>query len=229
MILLRGKCSAVAALLTGFSIVVGLTVALPPSAHAADYSMTTDCTEGFAVYGSPGDVFTVAMSADGCGAESGFVWDQNSVYPATGSGYLELLSATNDLSRSPYAEFSDDWYLYSDGSGDTTFTARLLGSDGVGDPLAIGEVLAVVGTLTPVRRDFAITYAGPVPIPEAPPASWFQSVERPSAESTCPVGWNPSWAQWAHAGLGGFVCVRELYYNMPSGSWAYRGSPHAGK
>lgn len=43
-----------------------------------------------------------------------------------------------------------------------------------------------------------------------------------SASDTCPTGWGNSWAQWPNGNTGGFVCVREYYYNTGTGRWAYR-------
>jgi len=62
----------------------------------------------------------------------------------------------------------------------------------------------------------------PSPDPSQVPPSWYQSVGRMSAEEACPAGWNPSWAQWMHDGLGGFVCNREIYWNINTDGWASR-------
>lgn len=56
----------------------------------------------------------------------------------------------------------------------------------------------------------------------APPPSWYQSYQRPSSTGTCIDGWNPSWAQWAHGGNGGYVCDREEYWNTSVRGWAFR-------
>ena len=44
---------------------------------------------------------------------------------------------------------------------------------------------------------------------------WHQSHGRVSSESSCEVGWQPSWASWPNDGAGGFVCNREIYAYYP--------------
>jgi hypothetical protein len=61
-----------------------------------------------------------------------------------------------------------------------------------------------------------------VPAGDAGPAPWFQAVGRPDQTATCPATYGPSWAKWMNAGTGGWVCVREYYYNSSLGDWSYR-------
>lgn len=58
--------------------------------------------------------------------------------------------------------------------------------------------------------------------PRLVPPSWHQSFGRLSASEPCPAGWNPSWAQWMNNGSGGFVCNREIYWNVNTDGWAIR-------
>ena len=54
------------------------------------------------------------------------------------------------------------------------------------------------------------------------PPVWYQSIGRSGAEEQCPSGWNPSWAEWMNGGRGGFVCNREIYWNVNTNDWATR-------
>lgn len=60
------------------------------------------------------------------------------------------------------------------------------------------------------------------PDPAQVPPSWHQSMGRNSSDADCPSGWNPSWAQWPNGGTGGFVCNREIYYDIDTGGWLTR-------
>ena len=44
---------------------------------------------------------------------------------------------------------------------------------------------------------------------------WYQSIGPDSNASTCPDGWQPSWAQWPNNGAGGFVCNKQTYRYYP--------------
>lgn len=55
---------------------------------------------------------------------------------------------------------------------------------------------------------------------------WQQEYGRGSASAPCAPGWNESWAQWPHGGVGGFVCERLIPVygghtdeDVPVGSW----------
>ena len=39
---------------------------------------------------------------------------------------------------------------------------------------------------------------------------WRQSIGRASAESECPEGYQPGWAQWPNSGAGGYTCDRAV-------------------
>ena len=54
------------------------------------------------------------------------------------------------------------------------------------------------------------------------PPSWFQSTGRMNSAEPCEPGWNSSWAQWMNGGLGGFVCNREIYFDIWTNGWAVR-------
>jgi hypothetical protein len=41
---------------------------------------------------------------------------------------------------------------------------------------------------------------------DATPPPWMQAIGRDSAVASCPVGYNPSWAQWPNGGTGGYTC-----------------------
>jgi hypothetical protein len=81
---------------------------------------------------------------------------------------------------------------------------------GVGGAGAAGVVIVRYGAPAP-----AIS-AGPQP------PSWFQSVGRFTAEETCPVGWSSSWDGWMNDQRGGWVCNRETYWDLLTGSWLHR-------
>lgn len=48
---------------------------------------------------------------------------------------------------------------------------------------------------------------------------WVQSLARPTAESPCPAGWAPTWAQWPNDQRGGFVCDRTIATSETHGGW----------
>lgn len=48
---------------------------------------------------------------------------------------------------------------------------------------------------------------------------WVQSLARPKAETPCPSGWAPSWAEWPNDHLGGFVCDRTIASSQTHGGW----------
>lgn len=58
--------------------------------------------------------------------------------------------------------------------------------------------------------------------PAQAPPSWFQATGRRSMQEPCEPGWNPSWAQWMNDGSGGYVCMREIYWDIRTWNWAVR-------
>ncbi len=58
--------------------------------------------------------------------------------------------------------------------------------------------------------------------PASLPPSWYQSMVRDSQESVCPEGWNPSWDLWPHGGTGGWVCNREIHFDIRTNRWSVR-------
>lgn len=58
--------------------------------------------------------------------------------------------------------------------------------------------------------------------PAQTPPSWFQSTGRADSSVACDAGWSPSWAQWMNAGQGGFVCNREIYFDIQTNGWSAR-------
>lgn len=54
------------------------------------------------------------------------------------------------------------------------------------------------------------------------PPSWLQATGRINGQESCEIGWNPSWAQWMNGGTGGFVCNREVYWDVHASNWSVR-------
>jgi hypothetical protein len=71
-----------------------------------------------------------------------------------------------------------------------------------------------------VEGSVSVVFSGQCP--GGPPASWFQSYGRHSADVACLAGWHPSWAQWMNDGAGGWTCDRELYYDGSTAMWLAR-------
>jgi hypothetical protein len=44
---------------------------------------------------------------------------------------------------------------------------------------------------------------------------WHQSTGRANESDSCPMEWEPSWAQWPNDGAGGFVCNHRSYIYYP--------------
>lgn len=51
--------------------------------------------------------------------------------------------------------------------------------------------------------------------PAVGPAPWLQSYGR-SGDEDCIEGWHPSWAEWATASTGGWVCNRTIFWHESS-------------
>ena len=54
------------------------------------------------------------------------------------------------------------------------------------------------------------------------PASWIQSVGRVSETAQCEPGWSPSWAHWMNSYQGGWVCNREIFWDLATETWQIR-------
>ena len=67
-----------------------------------------------------------------------------------------------------------------------------------------------------------ISFTGSSRSGEAPriPPPWLQAYGRPTADSICTEGWNPSWAMWPNDHIGGFTCERRIEYI--NGEWQER-------
>lgn len=79
------------------------------------------------------------------------------------------------------------------------YVLQAVGYNSSGQSQAVGALLSIyLGSVA--ERDLTV---------------WHQSVERSSQDSTCSIGFTPSWAEWPHEGKGGFVCNRQVYAYYP--------------
>ena len=81
------------------------------------------------------------------------------------------------------------------------------------------------GLTARLYRNGALTYTNAyyMTVPGgAGPAPWFQGIGRSSRDAICPATYGPSYAEWMNNGKGGWVCVREYYYDNSLGDWSYR-------
>lgn len=85
------------------------------------------------------------------------------------------------------------------------------------------------GTVALDQRGFArstpltVGAAQPDAIRPAPdvsqlPPSWRQATQRQTADEPCPVGMNPSWAEWPNSGTGGWTCEMTTWWDVNKGS-----------
>lgn len=51
------------------------------------------------------------------------------------------------------------------------------------------------------------------------PPDWMRQYQRTSQEEQCLPQWNPSYAMWANAGAGGWVCVQTDHWDTTLGRW----------
>lgn len=67
-----------------------------------------------------------------------------------------------------------------------------------------------------------ISFIGSSTSSEAPqiPPPWLRAYQRPTAESPCTQGWDPSWALWPNGHTGGFTCESRIEY--VHGKWRER-------
>ena len=97
--------------------------------------------------------------------------------------------------------------------GGATFT-NYTTANGLGNNRVRG-VYAVGGTIyAATNGGLSISYGGgsePV-VNDSPPPPWLQSYGRAQQE-TCQIGWHASWAEWAVATSGGWVCNRTIFWN----------------
>ena len=89
------------------------------------------------------------------------------------------------------------------------------GASGEQDSLVPDGAALVPTSAGPARVSFV---TGRVPIAPDPSAAnpaaqgwpiWLQQSGR-ALDAACPLGWGPSWAEWARAATGGWVCTREV-------------------
>jgi hypothetical protein len=195
-------------------LVAGAALMGAPSASAAlpvpDWVVVTDCQGDAVLTGQaqPGDIVEIQMTA-----ECGVLVNINSRYsgggPGASAGFFEdpiaIVSADSDGADAWTEVTGNDWYVYGDQTGATAVFATLRATDGVGNPLAAGSIVAGIGPFGVVP--FALIYGSGsgsgLPM-------WQQGYGRASADAACDSGWGASWAQWPNGGKGGWVCVREV-------------------
>jgi hypothetical protein len=202
----------IAAGLTATLIAVGgISVAVAPIAAAANtIIINSDCQTAVDLYANVGDTIIITMNA-GCTDPAGYIWNLNGtrLVDDTGSGFLSQPSSiVNPGENNSQSGYVDDWYVYYAGSGTTVVTTTLLGTDGAGNPLVPGSVVASFGRNGAAKS--LITWRGGVSESHRDLTLWHQSTGR-AAGASCPDGWSASWEEWAVAGTGGAVCQRDLY------------------
>ncbi len=196
----RARTGALALILASTVALLAGCIAPPVTASGSGVvtiswaSTTADVTDpdyGAAAFDAAtgyGDVLELcAGSASDCGADSpGSTLFR--YYPADGSMSATLSSATSMVTPAGSAATPPPgaYTLRAVGYGEQ-------GTQNRGDLLHI--VLGPPGT-----KDLT---------------TWLQSVARPSKDSQCPRGHDPSWAQWPNDGAGGYVCDRTIYAYYP--------------
>lgn len=76
-------------------------------------------------------------------------------------------------------------------------------------PQLAGLAQTDVGGDNPQRMDFWF-FCDPAGDPATPIPMWVQAFGRNGRDATCPVGWDPSWQEWAERVSGGWVCTRSI-------------------
>ena len=77
------------------------------------------------------------------------------------------------------------------------------------------------GTFTVEDFDFQATASVDIAPPANSPAppDWMRQYQRGSADEQCLPQWNPSYAMWANAGAGGWICVQTDHWDTSLGRW----------
>jgi hypothetical protein len=190
-----------------FALVLALVI--PAPAQAAVTNFTADCTSSNAVTFevNPGDQIIFNLGSSSC---------QTILVNASATSTLNLQNLVNSIAVLT-GTGGTAVASYAVNASTVTYTA---GPRNGTDSMAVATLTR---WLSPARKlmprgtaDYRMTT-----LRSSPPPSWAQAYGR-SAGATCLQGWNPSWAEWPNSGTGGFVCLRENYYDSSSGTWGYR-------
>jgi len=128
---------------------------------------------------------------------------------AGGAAYAPAASATSGLTVTLSIDAASI-AICSLSGGQVTFLAGgscVVNADQAGD--------ATYGPATS-SQTFTVQGEPPASQPDQTPPSWLQSLGR-ATESSCPDGWSASWAEWAVASTGGWVCNRTVFWM--DGGW----------
>ena len=200
------------------SAVTAGTVLITAPADAATQSITVDCAQSsapsFTLASGDQIVFTLNATCQS------MIQVANSNTPVTTSvvlqGFVDRMANLSGTGGSAVASVT--------GSGPYVMTVTYTAGPREGtDSLNVSAAGLLPRRLLLPRNGYGTnSYSMTVPGAEnpGPPPQW-QMIGRKAGEA-CPVGWGNSWAQWPNNNTGGFVCVREYYYNRATDSWLYR-------
>lgn len=201
------RITRILALSAAALVSVGLLTAPPASAAT---SVTIDCaaqtTENFTV--TPGEeiVFTLNTVCRTILGNAGVNADNFTAF------------VNSIVQNNTGATISPVW-------GDTPTVTYTAGSAPGTDSLVLSTNVVIPNMRERGYRNGALVNAYYMTVPGAAgPAPWFQGIGRSSKDATCPATYGPSWAEWMNNGTGGWVCVREYYYDNSLGDWSYRRS-----
>ena len=186
----------------GFGVAVAVFVGSITPAHAVDYSVTQDCSNGaqitIDVALTVGD--TYAITNAGCSLAAAY---------APGVGSVTLNSNVLGIGSGGTAFRNGDVLRYS---ATTPGTLEI----GVTNRFMVSYMFTVTGGPSAEPAP-----AGPADIVQqvGAPAGGCATVDRLDLNwsGVATGGWGTSWAAWANAGRGGAVCTRTLTY--ANGAW----------
>ena len=202
------RVARILALSAAALVSVGLLTAPPASAAT---SVTVDCASGQVenLTVVPGETITFDLDTASCDALLAYL---NVVDQDTFAGLLLSIVDTNGTGGTVVGNFAGRFVTYTAGPRS--------GTDSMVFPAAASGMSARLyrGNLDLIGASYYMT----VPGGGAGPAPWFQGIGRGSKDATCPATYGPSWAEWMNNGTGGWVCVREYFYDTSLADWSYR-------
>lgn len=193
-----------------------LAVAVAPSAHATQTSVTANCTAQSTtpLTMSVGDtvLITVSGSCDrtdfamgvgtltfgpagtgttvNAGAHAAVTTSDKVLYTATTIG--TAIVSVNDSTQTPITLHEESWVITV-----TAPSSNTSPSTGSSAP-------------TPVLQQFGKPMTGTCATAQPVNADWAD---------VGTLGWGESWARWMNDGTGGFVCTRTLVYSASQARW----------
>ena len=147
--------------------------------------------------------FTPNAGAD-CSSSTGTVRLTIGTTPATYACQFDASTSRFILTRTDVSAY------FPAGQVDLTFPAGMILAPNPGTGTFAVDLLELQATAS---VDIAPATASP-----APP-DWMRQYQRGSADEQCLPQWNPSYAMWANAGAGGWICVQTDHWDTSLGRW----------